>query len=169
MRSNDLSDESAFRSVSRICKSDAQIARCHAYLAEATSILRKQQMENKISGPEMQSFALDIKWLQLQIKVISNVVQGHKAYSKQDILGANAFYKKAQNDLVRSAHPDKRRKKMITQMADIIFGRRKALDPDLMPEIEFNPEIDIELSAEQIAALQVLHEQEAAGKQSAPR
>ncbi|MFT5117318.1 MAG: hypothetical protein ACI9NY_000847 [Kiritimatiellia bacterium] len=163
MRSNELSDESAFRNTSRICKSDAQIARCNAYLLESLSILKKQNMENKISSQEIKSFSLDIKWLQLQIKVISNIVQGHKAYSKQDILGANAFYKKAQNALVRSSHPDERRTKMINQMADIIFGRRRALSTDLMPETEFNPEVEIKITPEQLAELQA---QEAAENQA---
>lgn len=147
MRSNELSDESAHRELSRVCKSDAQIARYHAYLNETLLILRKQSSEGKIAPQEMQSFSLEVEWLQLQIKVISNIVQGHKAYSKQDILSANAFYKKAQNELLRSSHPDEKRQKMISQMADVLFGRRKALDPELMPETEFNPQNDIDLSA----------------------
>jgi hypothetical protein len=160
MRSNDLSDESAYRHISRACKSDAQIARYRAYLAEALQILRKQHAEGRITGQEMQIFTLEIEWLHLQVKVISNIIQGHKAYNKQDILGANAFYKKAQNELLTSPHPDERRHKMITQMADLIFGRRKCLDPELMPEIEFNPDPDMEidpltaeLTPEQMAVL----------------
>ena len=43
--------------------------------------------------------------------------------------------------------PDEKRQKMISQMADVLFGRRKALDPELMPETEFNPQNDIDLSA----------------------
>ena len=70
---------------------------------------------------------------------ISNIVQGHKAYEKQNILGANAFYKKAQSDLLQSPHPDERRHKMISQVADVLHGRRKFLDAELMPETEFNP------------------------------
>jgi len=145
IRSNELSDESARREISRICKSDAQIARYNAYLNEALQILRKQHTEGKIASQEIQDFALEIEWLQLQTKVISNIVQGHKAYSKQDILSANGFYKKAQNELLKSSHPDERRHQMINQMADILFGRRKCLDPELMPETEFNPENDVDL------------------------
>ena len=65
---------------------------------------------------------------------------GHKAYGRQDVLTANAFYKKAQTELMRSGHPDERRHKMIKQMADVLFGRRRSLDKELMPEDEFNPE-----------------------------
>ncbi len=148
MRSNELSDESAHREISRICKSDAQIARYNAYLNEALLILRKQHTEGKVASQEIQDFALEIEWLQLQIKVISNIVQGHKAYTKQDILSANGFYKKAQNELLRSTHPDERRHQMINQMADVLFGRRKYLDAELMPEIEFNPDDNLDFNNE---------------------
>ncbi len=138
MRSNELSDESASRHISRVCKSDAQIARYNAYLAESLNMLRKQHSDGKVSGEEIQIFTLDIEWLQLQVRVISNIVQGHKAYANQDVLSANAFYKKAQNDLLKSSHPDERRHKMISQVADVLHGRRKSLDVELMPETEFN-------------------------------
>jgi hypothetical protein len=140
IRSNDLSDELAPRSIYRACKSDAQIARYIAYLHETLQILRKQHTEGKISSEEIQVFTLEIEWLELQVKVISSVVQGHKSYTKQDILGANAFYKKAQKDLLGSSHPDARRQKMISQMADILHGHRKSLDEEFMPETEFNPD-----------------------------
>lgn len=149
LRANELLDESAHREISRVCKSDAQIARYQAYLAEALAILRKHHTEGKISGSELQDFTLDIEWLQLQVKVISNIVQGHKAYTKQDILTANGFYKKAQSELMKSSHPDERRHQMISQMADLLFGRRKSLDPELMPETEFNP--DLEGAEEELA------------------
>lgn len=142
IRSNELSDESSYRHISRACKSDAQIARYQAYLSEALLILRKQHTEGRVSAKEIQDFSLEIEWLQLQIKVISNIVEGHKAYAKQDVLSANAFYKKAQNELLRSSHPDERRHAMISQVADVLFGRRKSLDPELMPETEFNPDIE---------------------------
>ena len=146
LRANELSDESSHREISRICKSDAQIARYRAYLAEALRILRKQHTEGVLSSNELQVFSLEIEWLQLQVKVISNIVEGHKAYTKHNILSANAFYKKAQTELIRSTHPDERRTKMISQVADMLFGRRKSIDPELMPETEFNPQIEIDAS-----------------------
>lgn len=139
IRANKLNDESIQRTLNRACKSDAQIARYTAYLNEALQILRKQHTEGKLSSDEIQTFALDIEWLQLLVKVISNIYQGHKSYDKQDILGANAFYKKAQNDLLKSPHPDERRRRMISQLADILHGNRKFLDADLMPESADNP------------------------------
>ncbi|MBX2807386.1 MAG: hypothetical protein KTR20_02050 [Cellvibrionaceae bacterium] len=149
MRSDELSDESVERNISRMCNSDAQIARMQAYLNEAVLILRKQHNQGKVSAGELQSFTLDIEWLYLQVNVISNIGQGHKAYSRQDILTANAFYKKAQADLVRSNHPDERRHKMIKQMTEILFARRKALDTELMPEDEFNPQNTIAVVSEE--------------------
>lgn len=140
IRSKELSDDSGIRHISRVCKSDAQIARYHAYLEEALNILRKQYMGGKMSNSELQEFSLEISWLQLQVKVISNIVQGHKAYAKDGVITANGFYKKAQTELLKSPHPDPRRTEMISQMADLLFGRRKSLDAHLMPETEFNPD-----------------------------
>lgn len=147
LRSNELADEGGHREISRVCKSDAQIVRYQAYLAETLGILRKQHTEGRISSSELQDFSSEIEWLQLQVKVISNIVQGHKAYVKQDILSANAFYKKAQTELMKSSHPDERRHQMISQMADVLFGRRKSLSPELMPETEFNPDLSDEYNS----------------------
>lgn len=139
-RAAELSDESSPRHISRICKSDAQIARYQAYLKESLGILRRQHMNSQFSNQDLQSFANEISWLQLQIKVISNIVQGHKAYAKDGVLKAHGFYKKAQSELLKSSHPDPRRTEMIEQMADVLFGRRKSLDVHLMPETDFNPD-----------------------------
>jgi hypothetical protein len=140
IRSEELSNESATRHTSRLCNSDAQIARLQAYLKEASSIVRKQHAIGKITTTELQEYVDELDWLHLQVYVVSNIVQGHKAYSRQDVLTANAFYKKAQAELMRSGHPDERRHKMIKQLADILFGRRKSIDSELMPEDEFNPD-----------------------------
>jgi hypothetical protein len=147
VRAQELSDDSSPRYLSRVCKSDAQMARYQTYLSESLNILRRQHMAGKTSNQDMQSLTLEINWLQLQVKVISNIVQGHKAYAKNGVIAANGFYKKAQTELLKSSHPDPRRKEMINQMADLLFGRRKSLDVHLMPETDFNPD-DIELDDE---------------------
>lgn len=159
IRSDELSNELAPRQLSRLCNSDAQIARLRAYLSEAMKIIRIQHTQGKMSTTELQDFTLELEWLYLQVFVISNIVQGHKAYSKQDILTANAFYKKAQAELMKSGHPDERRHEMIKQISDLLFGRRKSLDEELMPESEFNPEHTVSiLNDEQQAALEKLLE-----------
>ena len=157
MRSDELSDETAERHISRLCNSDAQIARLQAYLNEACNIVKKQHNQGQMSTTQMQDFMLDLEWLHLQVYVISNIAQGHKAYNKQDILTANAFYKKAQAELMRSGHPDERRQQMIKQTADLLFGRRKFIDTELMPETEFNPDDSIPvLSSEDQKTLEEL-------------
>lgn len=159
IRSNELSNELAPRKLSRLCSSDAQIARLRAYIKEARRIIRVQHAQGKLSTTELQNFTLELEWYDLQVYVVSNIVQGHKAYTKQDILTANAFYKKAQAELTRSSHPDERRHQMIKQLADILFGRRKSIDEELMPESEFNPENTITiLSDEQQEALEKMLE-----------
>jgi hypothetical protein len=139
VRSNILSDVSHPQHIDRICSSDAQIARCRAYLKEAGNILRRQHSEGKFSSTEIQEFIQHLDWLYLQIFVVTNIAEGHKAFIGNDAIKANAFYKKAQTELVSSGHPDQRRQEMITQLADVLFGRRLSLDKRLMPEDGFNP------------------------------
>ena len=168
VRSVELSNESSPRHISRICKSDAQMARYKAYLGESLDILRKQHINSKFSNQDYQSFENEISWLQLQIKVISNIVQGHKAYTQHGVLKANGFYKKAQSELLKSSHPDPRRTEMIAQMTDVLFGRRKSLDAHLMPETDFNPdEVVIDEGLEELNTEQqaMLNAQAAEGNQ----
>jgi hypothetical protein len=139
IRSDILNDGTYPQQLNRICNSDAQIARCRAYLKEATHILRRQHSEGKFSGTEAQEFIHHLNWLHLQIFVVTNIAEGHKAFARNHVLKANAFYKKAQAELVASRHPDARRQQMIKQLADVLFGHRRALDNQLMPEDEFNP------------------------------
>ena len=77
LRSNELSEQEGEREVSRVCKSDAEIARNTAYLNEALNILRKHHLNEKISGTELNELSSDIEWLQLQIRVITNIAEGH--------------------------------------------------------------------------------------------
>ena len=139
IRSNILNDASYPQQLERICGSDAQIARGRAYLKEAANILRRQQSEGKFSATEVQEFIQHLDWLHLQIFVVTNIAEGHKSFTRNNVLKANAFYKKAQKELVNSGHPDARRQQMIKQLADVLFGHRRSLDKQLMPEDEFNP------------------------------
>lgn len=150
-RSDELSDESTPRILNRLCSSDAQIARLQAYLNASVTILRKQHNLGKLSVTELQAIILELEWLHLQVSVVSNIAQGHKSYCRNDILTANAFYKKAQTELISADHPDERRHRMISQLADVLFGRRRSLDFDLMPEDEFNPENNVSASEEEEA------------------
>lgn len=140
-RSQELANESADRVISRLCHSDSQMAKKKHYSQQAILLLKQQHTKGRISMAELQSFTQELHWVILQTDVVSFIAQGHKAYIKNDVLTANAFYKKAQTALLRSNHPDERRSQMIKQVADILFGRRKFLDEDLMPETEFNSEL----------------------------
>jgi len=149
-RSQELANENADRAVSRLCRSDSQMAKMKHYANQSIKLLNQQHTKGKISIAESQAFTQELQWIVLQTDVISFIAHGHKAYIKHDVLTANAFYKKAQTALLRSNHPDERRPRMIKQVADILFGRRKSLDEDLMPETEFNPDLAHNISQTQI-------------------
>jgi len=139
-RAQELANESPDRIISHLCHSDAQMAKTKHYCQQVIKMLNQQHGKGKIPATELNALTQELQWINLRVDVVSFIAFGHKAYSKNDVLTANAFYKKAQTALMRSNHPDERRTRMIKQVADMLFGRRKSLDEDLMPETEFNPE-----------------------------
>ena len=74
------------------------------------------------------------------VGAISHIGQGHKAAIRGDMLSAHAFYKKAQQLLIQSPHPEPRRRRMIKELGEILSNKRKSLSLDLMPEDFYNPE-----------------------------
>ena len=140
-RAQELSEDSPDRLVTRLCHSDSQMAKMKHQCKQALHLMNQQHTKSKISSAELHSFTQELSWVILQIDVISYIAHGHKAYNKNDVLTANAFYKKAQTALLKSSHPDERRARLIKQVADLLFGRRKSIDEDLMPETEFNPDL----------------------------
>jgi|GEM_PF-383180 len=141
-RAQEFANELPDRIISHLCHSDSQMARMKYYCQQVLKLLNQQHGKGTITMTELQSFTQELQWVILRIDVISYIAHGHKAYIKNDVLTANAFYKKAQTTLLRSNHKDERRPRMIKQVADILFGRRKSLDIDLMPETEFNPDLE---------------------------
>ncbi|NIB41291.1 hypothetical protein HBA55_16940 [Pseudomaricurvus alkylphenolicus] len=139
-RSENLADEGQVVTIDRLKGSDAQIARSQRSLEEAAGVIRKQQRSGKISLEEMNIFLSELSWAHLMVDVISHVAQGHRAINRNDVLSGHAFYKKAQQLLMQSAHSDKRRHRMIKELAEILSNRRRALSEDLMPETRINPE-----------------------------
>jgi hypothetical protein len=139
-RSENLADEGQVVTIDRLKGSDAQIARSQRSLEEAAGVIRKQQRSGKISLEEMNIFLSVLSWAHLMVDVISHVAQGHRAINRNDVLSGHAFYKKAQQLLMQSAHSDKRRHRMIKELAEILSNRRRALSEDLMPETRINPE-----------------------------
>ncbi len=139
-RTETLNDESIPIALDRIKDSDAQIARAQKTLEEAAVILRRQQASGKLSFEEMNAFLSELSWGHLMVEVVTHVGQGHKAQRRQDVLSSHAFYKKAQQLLMKSNHPDKRRHRFIKELSEILANKRTAISVDIMPETHLNPE-----------------------------
>ncbi len=139
-RTETLNDESVPIALDRIKDSDAQIARAQKTLEEAAVILRRQQASGKLSFEEMNAFLSELSWGHLMIEVVTHVGQGHKAQRRQDVLSSHAFYKKAQQLLMKSNHPDKRRHRFIKELSEILANKRTAISVDIMPETHLNPD-----------------------------
>ncbi len=139
-RTETLNDESIPIALDRVKDSDAQIARAQKTLEEAAAILRRQQAGGKLSFEEMNAFLSELSWSHLMVEVVTHVGQGHKAQRRQDVLSSHAFYKKAQQLLMKSNHPDKRRHRFIKELSEMLANKRTAISVDIMPETHLNPE-----------------------------
>ncbi len=138
-RQEQLSDLTGSRPISRICDSDAHIARQQACVNEAARVLRRQHTKGKLSSSELQGYLNELIWLHLQIEVVSLIACGHKAFNRRDIITANGYYKRAQTVLMQSHCSDPRKHRMIKEMGEIMTRKRTAISEDLMPETSFNP------------------------------
>ncbi|MDQ2075576.1 hypothetical protein [Marinimicrobium sp. ABcell2] len=127
------------QALNRLRESDSQIARAQQGLQKAGELLRRQHTRGQLEREALDLYLKQLSWAQLMISVISFVAQGHKAIRRGDYSVGQSFYKKAQSLLVGHAHPDPQRSQMIQELSQIILGERKALSPELMPEIGYNP------------------------------
>ncbi|GLS27276.1 hypothetical protein [Marinibactrum halimedae] len=140
----ELQKETAHNRVYRIRESDSKILRAQRHLDFAARVLSSQQALGKISQDELNTFREALAWAHLQVGVISVVAQGHQATNRGDILTAAAYYKKAKTLLMQSGHPDPRRLVMIREMSDILHNKRTALSDNLMHEVDYNPDNEVE-------------------------
>ncbi len=139
IRGDALTDQEQDTPLDRLKDSDSQIARSRKVLEETAVILRKQQATGKLEYEQMSAFLTDLSWAHLMVAVISHVGQGHKRVRRGDILGAHAFYKKAQQLAMQSSHPDTRRHRCIKELTEMLTNKRQALSLDIMPESHLNP------------------------------
>lgn len=139
-RAETLNDESEEKPIDRLKESDAQIAKARRSLEEGAKVLRQQQQKGRIDLSEMNSFIEELSWANLMVETITFVGQGHKALNRSDVLSAHAFYKKAQQVLMQTGHPDQRRHRMIKELSEMLSGMRRSISEDLMPENQFNPD-----------------------------
>jgi len=116
-------------------ESDAQMAYTKACLHKATEVLRKRSHQGKLSASELEDYLEQLSWAELMVEVVTFMVEGHKTLSRGDIISALAYYKKAQSLLISSDHPNEMRMKIIRALGEVISGKRKDIDPNLIPEL----------------------------------
>lgn len=133
-------DDLDLPALDRLQHSDAGIARAKRILSESLIILRRQQRSGKIPLEELRLVQLDLSWANLMVEVISLIGQGHKSVRRREIFTGHAYYKKAQQLLIQSSHPDKRRRQFIQEINEMMFGKRRSISPELMPERALNPD-----------------------------
>lgn len=116
-------------------ESDAQVAHTKACLHKAVEVLRKRSHQGKLNPSALDDYLEQLSWAELMVDVVTFMVEGHKTLSRGDILSALAYYKKAQSLLISSDHPNETRMKIIRELGEVIAGKRKDINPDLIPEL----------------------------------
>jgi len=116
-------------------ESDAQMAHTKACLQKAAAVLRKRSHQGKLNPSELGGYLEQLSWAELMVDVVTFIVEGHKNLNRGDIISALAYYKKAQSLLISSDHPNETRMKIIRELGEVIAGKRKDIDPSLIPEL----------------------------------
>jgi hypothetical protein len=128
--------ESINREPHRILESDAQIARAQFQLSEAGRTVRKRQSAGLLEASEMHHYIQELAWANLMVQVITLISQGQKIAQRGDVLRAHAFFKKGFEYASAAQIPDERRHQLVTETAELMNNKRKALSKELMPEYE---------------------------------
>jgi hypothetical protein len=114
--------------------SDAQITQTQVQLTEAGKVLRHLCASGKISDAELEGYLAELSWAYLMVSVASYIGQGYKFSAMHDRFSAQGFYRKAQQLLMESLHPDPRRLRMIKELSELVDGSRSSISRDLIPE-----------------------------------
>jgi hypothetical protein len=83
--------------------------------------------QGKISEAELDVYLGDLHWARLMVSVMSYIGQGDKRMAISDRFSAQAFYRKGQQLLMESLHPDPRRLRLIKELGEMIDGSRETL------------------------------------------
>ncbi len=126
----------------RLMESDASIARSQYALSEAARIVRKRHAAGHLQEAEMENMIKDLSWANFMIKITSNVAQGHKAINRDDVLRAYSYYRKALEVATEGSYNNPKQNQIISEMGEILSGKRRALSTSLMPETMHNPTKD---------------------------
>ncbi len=145
----ELNREGEIDRIYRIRESDTQIALAQKHLERAAAILIKKHALGGISSEELNNFKQSLSWARLMLPVLSYIAQGHQAINRGEVLPAKAYYQKAKSALAQSSHPDKRRMAMIKELKDIVNNRRVSISEEIMPEKEYNPDLQQSASSGQ--------------------
>ena len=110
--------------------SDAQIARAQLQINAAIEFLPLLASKGKITGSDLETFLNELRWAGLMVSVMSFVAQGERALVISDRFSGLAFFRKAQQLLMESLHPDPKRITIIRELSEIIDGERVKLSDE---------------------------------------
>ncbi len=130
----ELSNPTGKAPLCRMMASDAAIAQAQYALSEAARIVRKRQASGLLREAETDSLLRDLSWANYMVKVASNIGQGQTAARRGDRLRALSYYQTALEVATAERHQDERQERIISEIGELLNGKREALSRNLMPE-----------------------------------
>ena len=123
-RGEELSLNSPDRRVTYVTGSDAAIAQAQKKLLGAGRILKVLNDKGEINNLTYKQYMDELRWVYLEIEVMTYMYHGYKARQRGDSLTAVAFFKKSAEVLRTSGIRDDRRHQQIREVSEIIRGKR---------------------------------------------
>lgn len=128
------------RKLCRIKESDVGISKAIELLDQVQEILAEANHKERVDQAATDRMMLEIEYTRMSVEILSTVAQGHRYYSDDDFINANAHYYHAQKLAGQAKLNDPRRQQLVDEIGQLLSRERASLSAELMPEIEFNPQ-----------------------------
>ncbi|WP_020210396.1 hypothetical protein [Gilvimarinus chinensis] len=126
------------RRLDRLCHSDTEIKVQQAKLANALRFIHKRQTREQLTIDQALEHSNQIEWARLMISVLSMVGAGYLARENDQQISAFNYFRKAQELLQASQHPDPRRLALIRELSELMQQPGMHLSEEYFPE--YTPE-----------------------------
>jgi len=127
------------RKLCRIRESDVGISKAIELLDQVQEILADANHNNRIDQAATDRMMTEIEYTRMSVEILSTVAQGHRYYSDDDFINANAHYYHAQKLAGQAKLNDPRRQQLVDEIGQLLSRERASLSAELMPEVEYNP------------------------------
>ncbi|UTF60946.1 hypothetical protein [Gilvimarinus sp. DA14] len=129
-----LSSGLSERELNRLCHSDSEIKMLQGKLLHALRHIQRRHAENHLTPEKYLEHCNQIEWARLMISVLSLVGAGYLARDNEQQISAINYFRKAQELLQGSQHPDSRRLPLIREISQLMQQNILYLSDEFFPE-----------------------------------